>query len=243
MHFHFDQELRLLSLLQSSFVLSRWLLPEYPRQVPPPTLPFHLHQSVFWLPSTMTSCHTNTATALLSVRHEAPVKTLPIQADFSWSPFLTSLLFLLSSKVIISCSHFTFFVWTVTCCYLALKPRASEHAYLCAHPVIPFSSFQSQLTFVFSSWYSGHFLQSCFLLVCHMAVLVNPTRSILFAHCAFDVALSPPRFPVHWPPFAFFLIHLLSCFGFGLLAAVWEDFFYYCSWRNNVVVLFGTLKL
>ena len=94
MHFHFDQELRLLSLLQSSFVLSRWLLPEYRCQVPPPTLPFHLHHSIFWLPSTMTGCHTNTVTALLSVCHEAPVKTLPMQANFSWSPFLTSLLFL-----------------------------------------------------------------------------------------------------------------------------------------------------
>jgi len=32
----------LLSPLQSSFVVSRWLLPEYPCQVPLPTLPFHL---------------------------------------------------------------------------------------------------------------------------------------------------------------------------------------------------------
>ena len=36
---------RLLSLLQFSFVVSRWLLPEYPHQMTPPTLPFHLHQS------------------------------------------------------------------------------------------------------------------------------------------------------------------------------------------------------
>jgi len=76
---------RLLSLLQLSFVVSRWLLPEYPRQVPPPTLPFHLHQVTWWLPSTMTGCHTNTATAPLSACHEAPEKTLPIQADLSWS--------------------------------------------------------------------------------------------------------------------------------------------------------------
>ena len=36
----------------------------------------------------MTGCHTNTATAPLSACHEAPVKTLPIQADLSWSPLL-----------------------------------------------------------------------------------------------------------------------------------------------------------
>jgi len=34
-----------------------------------------------------------------------------------------------------------------------------------------------------------------------------------------------PRFPAHWLPFASFLIRLLSYFGFGLLAAFWEDFF------------------
>jgi len=34
----------------------------------------------------MTGCHTNTATAPLSACHEALVKTLPIQADLSWSP-------------------------------------------------------------------------------------------------------------------------------------------------------------
>jgi len=34
----------------------------------------------------MTGCHTNTATALLSACHEVPEKTLPIQADLSWSP-------------------------------------------------------------------------------------------------------------------------------------------------------------
>jgi len=139
-------------------------------------------------------------------------------------PTLHCCSFRFSSQIIISCSHFALFVWTVTCRYLALKPIASKHAYLCAHPVIAFSPFQSHLTFVFSSWYSGRFLQSCFLLVCHMAILVNPARSILFAHCAFDVVLSPPRLPAHWLPFASFLIRLLSCFWFGLLAAVWEDF-------------------
>ena len=35
----------------------------------------------------MTGCHTNTATAPLLACHEAPEKTLPIQADLSWSPF------------------------------------------------------------------------------------------------------------------------------------------------------------
>jgi len=38
-----------------------------------------------------------------------------------------------------------------TCHYLALQPMASKHAYLCAHPVITFSPFQSHLTFVISS--------------------------------------------------------------------------------------------
>jgi len=33
----------------------------------------------------MTGCHTNTATAPLSACHETPEKTLPIQADLSWS--------------------------------------------------------------------------------------------------------------------------------------------------------------
>jgi len=77
---------RLLSPLQSSFVVSRWLLLEYP-QVPPLTLPFYLHQSPCWLPSTMTDCHTNTATTPLSAWHKAPVKTLPIQTDLSLSHF------------------------------------------------------------------------------------------------------------------------------------------------------------
>ena len=77
---------RLLSPLQSSFVVSWWLLLKYLRYVPPPTLPFHLHQSINWLPLTMTNWHTNTATAPLSACQEAPVKTLPIQADLSWSP-------------------------------------------------------------------------------------------------------------------------------------------------------------
>jgi len=127
----------------------------YPRQVPPPTLPFHLHQSTYWLLSTMTDCHTNTATAPLSAYHEAPGKTLPIQADLSWSPLpfisLCTAAFSFSSQVIISCSHFDLFVWTVTCRYLALKPIASKHDYLCAQPALAFSPFKSYLTFVLSS--------------------------------------------------------------------------------------------
>ena len=39
-----------------------------------------------------------------------------------------------SSQVIVSCSHFALFAWTVTCRYFALKFTASKHAYLCAHP-------------------------------------------------------------------------------------------------------------
>ena len=38
---------RLLSLLQPSFVVSWWLLPEYLRRVPPQTLPSHLYQSTY----------------------------------------------------------------------------------------------------------------------------------------------------------------------------------------------------
>ena len=124
--------------------------------------------------------------------------------------------------VIISCSHFCL---NRHLPFFALKPVASEHAYLCAHLVIAFFPFLSHLTFDFSSWYSGRFLQSCFSFVCHMAILVNPTRRIPFAHCAFDVALSPPRFPAHWLPVSSFLIHLLSCCGCCLLAVVWDDFF------------------
>ena len=77
---------RLLFPLQSSFIVCQWLLPEYPRQVPQPTLPFYLHQSTYGLPSTMTGCHTNTTIAPLSACHKAQVKMLPILADLSWSP-------------------------------------------------------------------------------------------------------------------------------------------------------------
>jgi len=72
-----------------------------------------------------------------------------------------------------------------------------------------------------------------------MAILVNPTQRILFAHCAFDVALSPPRFPVHWLPFASFLILYFSCFGFCLLAAVQADFFSIGFKRTLLFVFFA----
>jgi len=53
---------------------------------------------------------------------------------------------------------------------------------------------------------------------CRMAILVNPARGILFAHCAFDVALSPPRFPAHSVP----LIALcLLSYPSSLLLWVW----------------------
>ena len=83
------------------------------------------------------------------------------------------------SQLVVSCSHFAFWIWTITCRYLALKTIASEHAYFCDHPIIVFSHFQSHLKFVFSSRYSGCFVQSCFSLVCHSAILMNPTWSIL----------------------------------------------------------------
>jgi len=64
------------------------------------------------------------------------------------------------------------------------------------------------------------FLQSCFSLVCHVAILVNPTQSIFSAHYTFDVALSPPRFPARSLSFASFPICLLSCCDLCLLATV-----------------------
>jgi len=75
-------------LLQFSFAVSQWLLPKYPHQVPPPTLPFYL-QCTYCLPSTTTSCHTDTASAPISACHEALVKTLPIHfGPFSSGPIL-----------------------------------------------------------------------------------------------------------------------------------------------------------
>ena len=49
---------RLLSLLQSYFVVSRWLLPEYPRQVPPPVVFPHLLTAFNndWLPHKYNNC-------------------------------------------------------------------------------------------------------------------------------------------------------------------------------------------
>ena len=120
-------------------------------------------------------------------------------------------------------------VWTVTCHHLAQKLIASEHAYLCAHPVIVFSPFQSHLAFVFFLLILGPLSSELLFLrvVFHMAILGNSTRSILLAYCAFDVSLSLPWLPgpAHWLPFVSFLIHLLSCFRFCLFAAVGEDSF------------------
>jgi len=100
--------------------------------------------------------------------------------------------------VMISCSHFEFLIWTVTCRHLALRFIASKHAYFCANQVIISSSFWWHWTFVFDSWFSGHFVQNCFFLVYHMEILVSPTPGILFTHCAFEVTLSPVRFPAYW---------------------------------------------
>ena len=119
---------RLLSLLQSSFVVSRWLLPEYPRQVPPPTMPFHLHQSTYWLPSTMTGCHTNTATAPLSACHEASVKTLPIQADLNWSPLPHFFFFLTSTVFGKHCECIA-----QKCTHLECLPLLASHLLLPSH--------------------------------------------------------------------------------------------------------------
>ena len=137
--------------------------------------------------------------------HEAPEKTLPTQADLSWSPVPHVPLCTAAFPFFFS-SYYILLPFCLVCLnrhLLLLGPEThslSEHAYLCTHPVIAFSPFQLHLTmstFVFFFSYSGRFLQHCFLLVCHMAILVNPARGILFAHCAFDVALSPPRFPAH----------------------------------------------
>ena len=158
--------------MQFSFALSRWLLPKHPSQVPQPTLSFNRHQLTYWLPSTTTGCHTNTASAPLSAYHEALVKTLPIQADLSWSsPPLTPLctaafLFFFSSY----CILLPVFVWTVTCRYLALK----THSLWACLSLYPSSnrilSFQSRLAFVFSSTNSRYFVQICFFLVCRVAI-------------------------------------------------------------------------
>jgi len=134
---------KLLLSLQFFFVVSRWLLPKYPRQVPLQTLPFRLHRSAYWLTSRTTGCHTRTASVPLPACHKALVKTLPIQAILSWSlhplvPLCTAAFsFVFSSFYILL--PFCLFVWTVTCRYFAMKTIASEHADLCAHPVIAFS--------------------------------------------------------------------------------------------------------
>jgi len=196
----------------------------------PTNVVFPPHRSTYWLPSTMIGCHTNIATAPLSESHEAAVKTLPIQADLSWSPLplvpLCTDAFSVSSQLIVSSSHFAFFVWTVTCRHLALKPIASEHAYLCAHSV---SNRVLYLSIALDIRLFGLMLRplssKLFFSRLPRGNLGDPARSILFAHCTFDVVLSSLRFLAHWLPFASSLICLLSCFGLCLLAAVWEDFF------------------
>jgi len=59
----------------------------------------------------MTDCHTNTETAPLSACHEAPGKTLPIQADLSWSPL---------PLIPLCTAAFSFFF---SCCYILLPFR------------------------------------------------------------------------------------------------------------------------
>jgi len=181
----------------------------------------------------MTGCHTNTATSPLSACHEAAVwvKILPIQADLSWStlphvPLCTAAFsFFFSSYYILL--PFCLFGLNRHLPLLALETH-SLRACLSLNPsnnrVLSLTiALDMRLFLLILRQLSSTLLQ--LLLVCHMAILVNPARGILFAHCTFDVALSPPRFPAHWLPFASLPIRLLSYFGFGLLAAVWEDFF------------------
>ena len=117
----------------------------------------------------------------------------------------------------------------------------SEHAYLCAHQVTAFSSFQSDLKFIFYSWYSGRFLQSCCFLVCHMAFLVNPARSNTLS--SLRIWCHPVATTLSSALTAFCLFsdpssQNLSCFVFCLLAAVWEDFFSICFKRALLFVYF-----
>jgi len=149
----------------------------------------------------MTGCHTNTATAPLSACHEAPVTMLPIQADLSWSP-LTHV-----PLCTVACSFFfsnydTLLPFCLVClnCHLSLLgpethslkaclslcPSSNRVLYLSIAPdirlfLLTLRPLDSKL--LFDRLPHGN--------------LGNPARSILFAHCVFDVALSPPRFPVH----------------------------------------------
>ena len=87
---------------------------------------YHLSYTILHIIAWVHSFVSITATAPLSVCHEALVKTLPIQADLSWSPLplvpLCNAAFYLFPQFIISCSHFAFFVWTVTCRVWPWKP-------------------------------------------------------------------------------------------------------------------------
>ena len=149
----------------------------------------------------MTGCHTNTATAPLSACHEVPNKTLPIQADLSWSPL---------PHVPLCAAAFFFFLLKLL--YPApILPCLSEpspaiigpetHGLQACLPLCPSSNRVLSLSiaidtrpFLLILWPLSSTL---LFLVCHMAILVNPARGILFAHCAFDVVLLPPRFPAN----------------------------------------------
>ena len=113
-----------------------------------------------------------------------------------------------------------------------------------------FSPFQSHLTFVSSSWYSGHFIKSCFFPRLSSGNFGEPNtnvehtlRSLRIKHtlrslriwcCSVTTTLSK----FQWLPFASIHIHLLSCFGFCLLPAVWEDFFSINFKRKLLFVFF-----
>jgi len=65
-----------------------------------------------------------------------------------------------------------------------------------------------------------------FFLVCHFEILGTPTRDIL----------SPPYFPAHRLPVAFFPIYLPSCLGLCFLDVIWENFL---SINFRSVILFA----
>jgi len=136
------------------------------------------------------------------------------------SPFLLLCLFFFSSYyILITFCHFYY--------HLAVKPIASKHAYYVSVPIQWSSSlpFDCSGHLSFPSDTPAAFFKD-FFLVCYIKILVNSglTRGILFAHCAPDVALSPPHFPAKWLLLAPCLICLLFCFDPCLLTAVWENF-------------------
>jgi len=104
------------------------------------------------------------------------------------------------------------------CCYWALEPIASEHAYLCAHPVIAFSPIQSHLILFFpadtlaaffkatfcssatwQSWLTQH--KACFSLTVHLVLLCR--------HDAFQRTECP------LPPFLSIFSPALALFACG----------------------------